>query len=122
MLFYSNVRVSDERRTRDIGRDARQQAPECKKSLCFGVFFRVKNSSSYCVICIDILRNMYYIIITDAAATAAVEKGLTPEEWKKWKESFFGSIFFKMVLDHEDVKEAVINEIAPKIYEELRQA
>lgn len=60
--------------------------------------------------------------ITDAAAAAAVEKGLTPEEWKKWKESFFGAIFFKMVLDHEDVKEAVINEIAPKIYEELRQA
>ena len=53
---------------------------------------------------------------------AEVEKGLTPEEWKKWKESFFGAIFFKMALDHEDVKEAVINEIAPKIYEELRQA
>ena len=60
--------------------------------------------------------------ITDAAAAAAVEKGLTPEEWKKWKESFFGAIFFKMALDHEDVEEAVINEIAPKIYEELRQA
>ena len=60
--------------------------------------------------------------ITEAAAAAAVEKGLTPEEWKKWKESFFGAIFFKMVLDHEDVKEAVINEIAPKIYEELKQA
>lgn len=60
--------------------------------------------------------------ITDAAAAAAVEKGLTPEEWKKWKESFFGAILFKMVLDHEDVKEAVINEIAPKIYEELKQA
>ena len=60
--------------------------------------------------------------ITDAAAAAAVEKGLTPEEWKKWKESFFGAIFFKMVLDHEDVKEAIINEIAPEIYEELRQA
>ncbi len=60
--------------------------------------------------------------ITEAAAAAAVEKGLTPEEWQAWKESFFGAIFFKMILDHEDVKKAVINEIAPKIYEELRQA
>ena len=60
--------------------------------------------------------------ITEAAAAAAVEKGLTPEEWQAWKESFFGAIFFKMALDHEDVREAVTNEIGPKIYEELRQA
>lgn len=59
--------------------------------------------------------------ITEAAAAAAVEKGLTPEEWQAWKESFFGAIFFKMALDHEDIREAVINEIGPKIYEELRQ-
>lgn len=56
--------------------------------------------------------------ITEAAA---VEKGLTPEEWQAWKESFFGTLFFKMALDHEDVREAVTNEIGPKIYEELRQ-
>lgn len=60
--------------------------------------------------------------ITEAAAAAAVEKGLTPEEWQAWKESFFGAIFFKMALDHEDVREAVTNEIGPKIYEELQQA
>lgn len=60
--------------------------------------------------------------ITEAAAAAAVENGLTPEEWQAWKESFFATIFFKMALDHEDVREAVTNEIGPKIYEELRQA
>lgn len=60
--------------------------------------------------------------ITDEAAAAAVEKGMTPEEWQAWKESFFAAIFFKMALDHEDVREAVANEIGPKIYEELRQA
>lgn len=59
--------------------------------------------------------------ITEAAAAAAIEKGLTPEEWQAWKESFFGAIFFKMALDHEDVREAVTNEIGPKIYEELRK-
>lgn len=60
--------------------------------------------------------------ITEEAAAAAVEKGLTPEEWQAWKKSFFATIFFKMALDHEDVREAVTNEIGPKIYEELRQA
>lgn len=59
--------------------------------------------------------------ITEAAAAAAVEKGLTPEEWQAWKESFFGAIFFKMALEHEDVREAVTNEIGTKIYEELRK-
>lgn len=59
--------------------------------------------------------------ITEAAEAAAIEKGLTPEEWQAWKESFFGTIFFKMALDHEDVREAVTNEIGPKIYEELRK-
>lgn len=59
--------------------------------------------------------------ITEAAAAAAVEKGLTPEEWQAWKESFFGAIFYKMALEHEDVREAVTNEIGPKIYEELRK-
>lgn len=60
--------------------------------------------------------------ITDEAAAAAVEKGMTPEEWQAWKESFFATIFFKMALDHEDVRETVADEIGPKIYEELRQA
>lgn len=59
--------------------------------------------------------------VTEAAAAAAIEKGLTPEEWQAWKESFFGAIFFKMALDHEDVREAVTNEIGQKIYEELRK-
>ena len=52
MLFYSNVRVSDERRTRDIENAARQQAPERKKALCFGAFSMPKNI-------LKILRNMY---------------------------------------------------------------
>lgn len=60
--------------------------------------------------------------ITEEAAAAAVEKGLTPEEWQAWKVSFFATIFFKMALDHEDVRKAVTNEIGQKIYEELRQA
>ncbi len=53
-----HFRLSNERRTRDIESAARQQAPERKKALCFGAFSMPKNILKYCVICIDILRNM----------------------------------------------------------------
>lgn len=55
--------------------------------------------------------------VVSEMAKNAERMGYTPEQWEQAKIGFMASLFYKLVEDHEDIKE----QVALDLYNELRQ-
>lgn len=55
---------------------------------------------------------------TEIMAKRAEELNLTPEQWQQAKLSFMTSIFYKLALEHEDIKQ----QIAEDVYKMFNEA
>lgn len=55
-------------------------------------------------------------------AAKAEAMGMSKTEWEKAKMDFFSKIFFKLLLDHEDLRNVVADEVGRKIWCEAHQS